>query len=63
MAQQNDTVDVQGKNTGCTVQKHYMRIHAFIYKKKEHKSMTEKKKKKTVHIKQNHNYCSFYTFT
>ena len=29
----------------CTAQKHCMRIRAFIYKKKEHKSMIEKKKK------------------
>ena len=26
----------------CTAQKHCTRIHAFIYKKKEHKSMIEK---------------------
>ena len=44
MAQQNGTVDVQHKNTGRTVQKHCTRIHTFKYnKKKEHKSMIEKK--------------------
>ena len=32
----------------CTVQKHCTRIRAFIYKKKEHKSMIEKKKKKYI---------------
>ena len=47
MAQQNGTVDVQRKNIGCIMQKHYTRIRSFIYKKKEHKSMIEKKK---VHI-------------
>ena len=35
-----------------------MRIHAFIYKKKEHKSMIEKKKKK-VHIEQTKNTVVF----
>ena len=50
MAQQNDTVDVQRKNTGCKMQKHCTPICAFIYKNKEHKSMIEKKKK--IHIKQ-----------
>ena len=49
MAQQNGTIDVQRKNTGCIVQKHCTRIRAFIYKKKEYKSMIEKKK---VHIEQ-----------
>ena len=45
MAQQNGTVDVQCKNTRCTAQKHCTCIHAFKYnKKKEHKSMIEKKK-------------------
>ena len=44
MAQQNGTVDVQHKNTRRTVQKHCTRIHTFKYnKKKEHKSMIEKK--------------------
>ena len=42
---QNGTIDVQRKNTGCIVQKHCTRIRAFIYKKKEYKSMIEKKKK------------------
>ena len=49
MAQQNDIVDVQRKNIGCKVQKHFTHIRAFIYKKKEHKSMIEKKK---VHTEQ-----------
>ena len=31
----------------CIAQKHCMRICAFIYKKKEHKSKIEKKKKST----------------
>ena len=45
MAQQNGTVDVQRKNTGCTVQKHCTCIRTFKYNKiKEHKSMIEKKK-------------------
>ena len=44
MAQQNGIIDVQRKNTRCTVQKHCTRIRAFIYKKKEYKSMIEKKK-------------------
>ena len=44
VAQQNDTVDVQCKNTGCIVQKHCTCIHAFVYKKKEHKLMIKKKK-------------------
>ena len=43
VAQQNGTIDVQRKNTGCTMQKHYTPIHAFIYKNKKHKSMIEKK--------------------
>ena len=43
-SKQNGTIDVQCKNTGCTVQKHCTRICAFIYKKKEHKSMIEKNK-------------------
>ena len=43
VAQQNGTIDVQRKNIGCTVQKHYTRIRTFIYKKKENKSMIEKK--------------------
>ena len=30
----------------CTMQKHCMHIRAFIYKKKEYKSMIEKTKKK-----------------
>ena len=46
MAQQNGTIDVQRKNTRCTMQKHCMHIRAFIYKKKEYKSMIEKTKKK-----------------
>ena len=45
VAQQNGTIDVQRKNTGCIVQKHCTRICAFIYKKKEYESMIEKKKK------------------
>ena len=49
MAQQNGTVDVQRKNTGCIVQKHYTPIRAFIYKNKEHKSVIEKKKKKSTY--------------
>ena len=49
MAQQNGIVDVQRKNIGCKVQKHCTYIRAFIYKKKEHKSMIEKKK---VHTEQ-----------
>ena len=45
MAQQNGIVDVQHKKTGCIVQKHCTRIRDFKYnKKKEHKSMIEKKK-------------------
>ena len=44
VAQQNGIIDAQRKNTRCTVQKHCTRIHAFIYKKKEYKSMIEKKK-------------------
>ena len=44
MSQQNGTVNAQCKNTECTLQKYCMRIHTFIYKKKEHKSMIEKKK-------------------
>ena len=44
VAQQNGTVNVQRKNIECTVQKYCTRIHTFIYKKKEHKSMIEKKK-------------------
>ena len=44
VAQQNGIIDVQRKNTRCTVQKHCTRIRAFIYKKKEYKSMIEKKK-------------------
>ena len=49
MAQQNGTVDVQHKNTGRTVQKHCTRIHTFKYnKKKEHKSMIEKKKTQMI---------------
>ena len=44
MAQQNGTIDVQCKNTGCTAQKHCTCIRAFKYnKKKEHKSVIEKK--------------------
>ena len=43
VAQQNRTVDVQRKNTRYTVQKHCTCIRTFIYKKKEHKSMIEKK--------------------
>ena len=49
MAQQNGIVDVQRKNIGCKVQKHCTHIRAFIYKKKEHKSIIKKKK---VHIEQ-----------
>ena len=49
VAQQNGTVDVQRKNTRCTMQKHCMHIRAFIYKKKEYKSMIEKTKKK-LHV-------------
>ena len=49
MAQQNGIVDVQRKNTGCTMQKHCMLIRAFIYKKKEYKYMIEKKK---IHVEQ-----------
>ena len=37
VAQQNGTIDVQFKNTGCTVQKHCTCIHAFIYKKNNSK--------------------------
>ena len=48
VVQQNGTIDVQRKNTRCTVQKHCMRICAFIYKKKVHKLMIEKKKKKYI---------------
>ena len=44
VAQQNGTVDVQRKNTGCIMQKHCTHIRAFVYKKKQHKSMIEKKK-------------------
>ena len=53
MAQQNGIVDVQRKNIGCKVQKHCTYIRAFIYKKKEHKSMIEKKK---VHTEQTKKY-------
>ena len=35
------------KTLDCIVQKHCTRIRAFIYKKKEYKSMIEKKKKST----------------
>ena len=35
VAQQNGTVDVQHKNIGCIVQKHCMRIRAFIYIRKK----------------------------
>ena len=45
VAQQNGTVDIQCKNTGCIEQKHYTCICAFVYKKKEHKSMIKKKTK------------------
>ena len=34
VAQQNGTVDVQRKNTGCIMQKHCTHIRAFVYKKK-----------------------------
>ena len=44
VAQQNGTVNVQHKNTECKVQKYHTPIHTFIYQKKEHKSMIEKKK-------------------
>ena len=57
MAQQNGTIDVQRKNTGCIVQKHYTRIRAFIYKKKEYKLVIEKKKK--VHIEQTKSIITF----
>ena len=53
VAQQNGIVDVQRKNIGCKVQKHCTYIRAFIYKKKEHKSMIEKKK---VHTEQTKKY-------
>ena len=57
MVQQNGTIDVQRKNTGFTVQKHYTRIRTFKYnKKKEHKSMIEKKK---VHIEQTKSTVAF----
>ena len=56
MAQQNGTIDIQCKNTGCTVQKHCTHIRAFIYKKKEHKLMIEKKK---VHIEQTKSIITF----
>ena len=56
MAQQNGIVDVQRKNTGCTMQKHCTRIHAFIYKKKEYKSMIKKKK---IHVEQTKNTVAY----
>ena len=56
VAQQNGIIDVQRKNTRCTVQKHCTRIRAFIYKKKEYKSMIEKKK---VHIEQTKSIITF----
>ena len=44
----------------CTMQKHCMHIRAFIYKKKEYKSMIEKKmKKKEVHIEQTKSTVAF----
>ena len=59
VAQQNGTIGIQCKNTGCTVQKHCTRICAFIYKKKEYKSMIEKKSTYWT----NQKYYNFYTFT
>ena len=58
VAQQNGTVDIQCKNTGCIEQKHYTCICAFVYKKKEHKSMI--KKKSTYWT--NQKCCNLYTF-
>ena len=56
MAQQNGTVDVQHKNIGCIVQKHYTRIHAFIYIRKK---STNRWLKKKIHIEQTKSKVAF----